>query len=80
MKEYKTAKDKIPGRPGRFYPGYEDYSAEGRAAIKAFNAEGAPVNHRDSKKQYDSALDKAMDARYQARLETNRAGSQTGKK
>jgi hypothetical protein len=50
---------------GRDYPGYEDYSPGGRAAIKAFNAARGPyfLGRKDSKGPYDRAVKKANEAR-----------------
>lgn len=49
----------------RAYPGYEDYSPGGRAAIGAFNAAKGPnyLNPGDSKKKYKEAVKKADAAR-----------------
>lgn len=53
----------------RDYPGYEDYSPEGRAQIRAFNRAGGPMylNRRDGgKREYDAARQYADDTRQRA--------------
>jgi hypothetical protein len=54
-----------PAKKGRDYPGYEDDSPGGRAAIKAFNAAHGPdyLKRSDSKAKYDAAVKKANAAR-----------------
>jgi hypothetical protein len=49
----------------RDYPGYEDYTPGGRAAITAFNAAKGPnyLNSGDSKTKYRAAVKKADAAR-----------------
>lgn len=49
----------------RDYPGYEDYSPGGRAAISAFNAAKGPkyLNRGDSKAKYNAAVKEADAAR-----------------
>jgi len=49
----------------RSYPGYEDYSYEGRAQIRAFNEAGGPefVNDDTDPREYRAAAQHALDAR-----------------
>ncbi len=59
----KKLHERGPPSPPRKYPGYEDYSPGGRAAIKAFNSAGGAnyLNRDSSKSNYDKAV-KASDA------------------
>lgn len=54
-----------PGHYAREYPGYEDDSPGGRAAIHAFNSAGGGnyLNPKSSKAKYDAAVKKASAAR-----------------
>jgi hypothetical protein len=63
---YKDERKRNIKEEGRAYPGYEDYSPEGRAQIRAFNRAGGADHlfpHNGSKREYDAARAYADDAR-----------------